>query len=130
MLPASVICGIVSCVVPQWRIGVKLTFFMQHLNTVIICSSRMASLFQSRMCGTAFASLKKCPSDFFQSRMYGTEPKEAPFETTGNNLQLQSLITLKLKLVLYLKRSQLFLNLMRMRICGTTVVFPGSITLA
>jgi hypothetical protein len=31
--------------------------------------------------------------------------------TTGNNLKLQSLITLKLKLVLYLKRLQLFFSL-------------------
>jgi hypothetical protein len=66
----------------------------------------MASLSQSRTCGTAFASLKKCPleADFFNPDFVGTEPKEAPYETTGNNLKFQGLIALKLKLVLYFKR--------------------------
>jgi hypothetical protein len=56
--------------------------------------------------GAAFASLKKCPpkADFFNPDFVGTEPKEAPYVTTGNNLNLQGLITLKLKLVLHLKR--------------------------
>jgi len=74
----------------------------------------MASLSQSRMCGTAFASLKKISFGFF-SIPAAPEPnpclrdadqagKEAPYATTGNNLKLQSLLTLKLKLHLYLKR--------------------------
>jgi hypothetical protein len=56
--------------------------------------------------GAAFASLKKYPleADFFNHAFGMTEPKEAPYVTTGNNLNFQALITLKLKLVLYLKR--------------------------
>ena len=48
---------------------------------------------------------------FFNHAEGVTEPKEAPYVTTGNNLKLQALIILKLKLVLYLKRLQLFLSL-------------------
>jgi hypothetical protein len=72
--------------------------------------------------GAAFASLKKCPleADFFNHAFGVTEPKEAPFVTTGNNLKLQALFTLKLKPDLYLKRLKLSLNLTRMRTCGTT----------
>jgi len=44
-----------------------------------------------------------------------------PYVTTGNNLELQTLIILKLKLVLYLKRLQLFLNLTPMRFHGNDV---------
>ena len=33
--------------------------------------------------GTAFASLKKYASHFFNSAFGGTEPKEALYETTG-----------------------------------------------
>jgi hypothetical protein len=71
--------------------------------------------------GAAFASLKKCPleADFFNSGCAGTEPKEAPYETTGNNLKFQALITLRLNLDLYLKRLKPFLNLTRMRKIGT-----------
>jgi hypothetical protein len=90
----------------------------------------------SRTCGTAFASLKKCPleADFFNSGYAGTKPKEAPYVTTGNNLKFQKLTTLKLKLVLYfsdynhfchrmiclLKRLQLLPNLMLIRRTGTS----------
>jgi hypothetical protein len=42
--------------------------------------------------GAAFASLKKISFGFFSIPTFvGTEPKEAPFETTGNNLKLQTL---------------------------------------
>ena len=53
--------------------------------------------------GAAFASLKKCPleADFFNPDFVGTEPKEAPYVTTGNNLKLQALIALKLNLVIF-----------------------------
>jgi hypothetical protein len=53
--------------------------------------------------GAAFASLKKYPlkADFFNHAFGLTEPKEAPYVTTGNNLKLQELITLKFKLGLY-----------------------------
>ena len=54
---------------------------------------------------------------FFNHAFGVTEPKEAPYVTTGNNLKFQALITLELKLILYLKRLQLFLNLIRMRKC-------------
>ena len=37
--------------------------------------------------GATFASLKKYPSDFFNSDFVGTEPKEAPYETTGNSVK-------------------------------------------
>jgi hypothetical protein len=47
---------------------------------------------------------------FFNHAFGVTEPKEAPYVTTGNNLKLQALIILKLKLVLYLRRLQLFLD--------------------
>ena len=50
---------------------------------------------------------------FFNHAEGVTEPKEAPYVTTGNNLKLQVPIILKLKLVFYLKRLQLFLTLMR-----------------
>jgi uncharacterized membrane protein YdjX (TVP38/TMEM64 family) len=44
--------------------------------------------------GAAFASLKKISFGFFSIPTFvGTEPKEAPYVTTGNNLKLQSLIT-------------------------------------
>jgi hypothetical protein len=70
--------------------------------------------------GAAFASLKKCPleADFFNHTFGVTEPKEAPYETTGNNLKFQALITLRLNLDLYLKQLKPFLNLTRMRTCG------------
>ena len=75
----------------------------------------MASLSQRR-CFRFFE--KNFLRIFFNPDFVGTEPKEAPYVTTGNNLKLQALITLKLKLVLYLKRLQLFLNLTRMRAVG------------
>jgi hypothetical protein len=70
--------------------------------------------------GTAFASLKKYPleADFFNPDFVGTEPKEAPFETTGNNLKLQESITLKLNTTLHLKQLQTLLNLTPIRTCG------------
>jgi hypothetical protein len=37
--------------------------------------------------GAAFASLKKYASHFFNSDFVGTEPKEAPYETTGNSVK-------------------------------------------
>ena len=58
---------------------------------------------------------------FFNHAVGVTEPKEAPYETTGNNLKLQALIILKLKLVLYLKRLQLFFNLTPIRFRGNDV---------
>ena len=75
----------------------------------------MASLSQSRTCGTAFASLKKCPLEvgFFNHAFGVTELKEAPYVITGNNLKFLALITLKLKLVLYLKQLETLLNLTR-----------------
>jgi len=80
--------------------------------------------------GTAFASLKKISFGFFSIPTFvGTEPKEAPYVTTGNNLKLQPLITLKLKLVLYLKRLLPFLNLTLMRKCGTAFASLKKITL-
>ena len=38
--------------------------------------------------GAAFASLKKYPSDFFNSDFVGNEPKEAPYEITGNSVEV------------------------------------------
>jgi hypothetical protein len=38
--------------------------------------------------GAAFASLKKYASHFFNSGFAGTEPKEAPYETTGRSVEL------------------------------------------
>ena len=38
--------------------------------------------------GATFASLKKYPSDFFNSDFVGTEPKEAPYEITGNSVEV------------------------------------------
>jgi hypothetical protein len=71
--------------------------------------------------GAAFASLKKCPleADFFNPDFVGTEPKEAPYVTTGNNLKFQVPIILKLKLSLYLRRLEPFLTLTSMRRIGT-----------
>jgi len=100
---------------PLSRIGVKLIFSIHHLNTVILCSSRMASLSQRR----CFRFFEKNFLRIFFNHAFGvTEPKEAPYVTTGNNLKLQTLITQKLKLALYLKRLQLFLNLTPMRCFG------------
>jgi len=75
----------------------------------------MASLSQRR-CFRFFE--KNFLRIFFNPDFVGTEPKEAPYATTGNNLKLQSLFTLRLKLGLYLKRSELFLNLTPMRFHG------------
>src|SRR6187401_2904687 len=103
------------------RFGVKLTFILHHSNTVILCSSRMASLSQRR----CFRFFEKNFLRIFFNHTFGvTEPKEAPYVTTGNNLKLQVLTTLKLKLVLYLKRLQLFLSLHY-----TGVVYYGYIQL-
>jgi hypothetical protein len=43
-----------------------------------------------------------------------TEPKEAPYETTGNNIELQESITLKFNAALYLNRLFVFLSLTQM----------------
>jgi len=48
--------------------------------------------------------------------------KEAHYATTGINLKLQALIALKLKLVLYLKRLQLFFSLTPMRENGNLLL--------
>ena len=72
----------------------------------------MASLSQRR----CFRFFEKNFLRIFFNHAFGvTEPKEAPYVTTGDNLKLQALIILTLKLALYLKRLQLFLNLMFMR---------------
>jgi len=72
----------------------------------------MASLSQRR-CFRFFEKMS-AKADFFNPAFGMSEPKEAPYVTTGNNLKLQALIALKLKLVLYLKGSHLLLNLTRM----------------
>ena len=70
--------------------GVKLIFSIHHLNRVILCSSRMASLSQRR----CFRFFEKNFLRIFFNHAFGvTEPKEAPYVTTGNNLKLQALIT-------------------------------------
>ena len=69
-------------------------FFIDALNAVIICSSRMASL-SHRRCFRFFE--KNFLRIFFNHAFGVTEPKEAPYVTTGNNLKLQTLIILKLK---------------------------------
>ena len=67
----------------------------------------MASLSQRR----CFRFFEKNFLRIFFNHAFGvTEPKEAPYVTTGNNLKLQALIILKLKLVVYLRRVQLFLD--------------------
>jgi hypothetical protein len=62
----------------------------------------MASLSQRR-CFRFFEKMY-AEADFFNHAFGVTEPKEAPYATTGNNLKLQSLFTLRLKLGLFLKR--------------------------
>jgi len=72
----------------------------------------MASLSQRR----CFRFFEKNFLRIFFNHAFGvTEPKEAPYVTTGDNLNLQALIILKLKLVQYLKRLQLFLTLTPLR---------------
>jgi hypothetical protein len=74
------------------RIGVKLIFISMLFNCKALCSSRMASLSQRR-CIRFFE--KNILRIFFNSDFVGTEPNEAPYETTGNSVELQELITLK-----------------------------------
>ncbi len=102
---------------PLSRIGVKPIFFIQHLNTIILCSSRMASLSHRR----CFRFFEKNFLRIFFNPTSRDRTEGGAFETTGNNLKLQSLIKLKLKLVLYLKRLLLFLNLTCMRFRGKDV---------
>ena len=60
----------------------------------------MASLSQRR----CFRFFKKNFLRIFFNHAFGvTEPKEAPYVTTGNNLNLPALTTLKLKLVFIFK---------------------------
>jgi hypothetical protein len=71
------------------HIRVKLIFYF---SPVQIASSIAQAAWLRCLNGAAFASLKKLPSDFFNSDFVGTEPKEAPYETTGKSIELQELI--------------------------------------
>ncbi len=58
-------------------------FYQALLNSLIAFIAQAAWLrcFNS----AAFASLKKLPSDFSNRAFGATEPKKAPYETTGNS---------------------------------------------
>jgi len=51
-----------------------------------VCNAQAAWL--RYLNSAAFASLKKYPSDFFNSDFVGTEPKEAPYEITDNSVEM------------------------------------------
>jgi hypothetical protein len=73
-----------SATLNEVHIGVKLILFLSaHRN---VCNAQAAWL--RCLSSAAFASLKKYPSDFFNSDFAGTEPKEAPYETTGKSVKL------------------------------------------
>ena len=75
----------------------------------------MASLSQRR----CFRFFEKNFLRIFFNHAFGvTEPKEAPYVTTGNNLKLQALIILKLKLALYLKAITVISALDAYATCG------------
>jgi len=72
----------------------------------------MASLSQRR----CFRFFEKNFLRIFFNHTFGvTEPKEAPFETTGNNLKLQALTILRLNPALHLKQLLALLTLTPMR---------------
>ncbi len=63
----------------------------------------------------AFASLKKYAAHFFNSAFDATEPKEAPYETTGINVEECVLSGLQFFPSLYLNHTEIFLSLTFMR---------------
>jgi len=63
----------------------------------------------------AFGSLKKYAAHFFNFDFVETEPKEAPYETTGNNVELLAIISLKLNTGLHLTLLFIFISLTSIR---------------
>jgi len=87
------------CDANVYHIAVKLIFYFNVVQTqTFYCSSRMASLSQRR-CFRFFPTIGLCHRG--NSDFVGTEPKEAPYETTGNSVELQELIALKFTAALY-----------------------------
>ena len=66
--------------------------YWRQANFILIrfkCNARNAQAAWLRcLNGTAFASLKKYASHFFNHAFSVTEPKEAPYETTGKSVVL------------------------------------------
>ena len=62
------------------RIGIKLIFILTAFKRNVL-NAQAAWL--RCLNSAAFASLKKYAAHFFNSAIGGTEPKEAPYETTG-----------------------------------------------